>query len=136
MKLVADHYKQTYRDRLKLDLMPAEVASVLLDIAVNVGNSAPGFMLQKVLNMLNKNGKLYNEIIIDGRISEETIAALKECISVYGEKLIVRMLILMKAKRFIEILNSDRTRKDCLEWLRGAELPAEVHPHEIRYPDG
>lgn len=71
-------YKRNYWDICGAKFMPTRDLKILLfDIAVNHGAGRARIMLQEALNLLNNNGKLYDDLEIDGIIGRKTKAAIK-----------------------------------------------------------
>ena len=72
---VSDVYKAEYWDKLGLDLFPSQIlADVLYDAAVNCGTGKPALWLQKALNALNDQGKLYPDLTEDSGVGPKTLA--------------------------------------------------------------
>jgi lysozyme family protein len=115
MKLVVDFYRKEYWEKLQLERMPIEVAKNVFESAAVFGGTAAIFFLQRVINMLNWNGRQYRVLVVDGRMSEETIKTLNDCVKVYGTEKVARFIELMRVKRFLEILERDPTRRDLVE---------------------
>ena len=53
-----------------------EIADELFDTAVNMGKSRAVKFLQASLNALNRNGKLYSDLVVDGRMGSMTLMAI------------------------------------------------------------
>ena len=71
-------YKRDYWNICGAKEMTTRDLKVLLfDIAVNHGAGRARIMLQEALNLLNNNGKLYDDLEIDGIIGRKTKAAIK-----------------------------------------------------------
>ena len=60
-------------------------ASELFDSGVNVGTQTALKWLQGLLNALNRQGRDYPDIIVDGKIGEKTIGALERYIALRGK---------------------------------------------------
>jgi lysozyme family protein len=77
--LVLDFYKKEYWDKFKGDELPYIIAEELLEQSVNLGTyKTAGKNLQKALNLLNRNQKLYPDLKVDGTVGEKTLSALKK----------------------------------------------------------
>lgn len=57
-----------------LDIAPA-IAEELIDTAYNAGPGRSSRWLQTALNSLNRNGRDYPDLVVDGRVGPATIAA-------------------------------------------------------------
>jgi len=77
--LAQEIYRVRYLDRVRFDevekLAPI-IAAELADTAVNMGIRRAGEFLQRSLNVLNRNGRDYHDLRVDGSIGGKTIAAL------------------------------------------------------------
>lgn len=108
-------YKTKYWDALSLDdvqnLCPS-VCLKLADISVNMGTKQSGFFLQRLLNILNKEGTLYPDLVADGSVGPKTIQALRRFLSVRleGETVLVRALNCMQGMFYISL--AERREKD------------------------
>ena len=70
-------YKQRYWDRLLCDEIKYQLlAEELFDTAVNMGVSRSSNFFQQALNLLNRNEKLYPDLVEDGKIGQKTLDAL------------------------------------------------------------
>ena len=80
-------YVSDYWEPLCLDVV-AEicplVAERLFDIGVNMGAGRAAEWLQRILNALNQNGKLWADVAIDGAIGDETLGAFDAYVSARG----------------------------------------------------
>lgn len=70
--LVQQFYYEHYWLAMQCDEFSLQVASELFDTAVNQGKWKAASYLQKALNKLNRNGKDYPDIIVDGKIGLQT----------------------------------------------------------------
>ena len=72
--------KTQYWDALRLDevaLIAPRIAEELFDTAYNCGVDTAGRFLQESLNALNRQGRDYSDVVIDGRLGPATIASLR-----------------------------------------------------------
>lgn len=109
-------YKEKYWDALRLDdvqnLCPA-LCLKLADIGVNMGTKQAGFFLQRMLNALNNEGKLYPDIKADGAVGPATIGTLRRFLSVrsqHGETVMIRALNCLQGGFYISL--AERRQKD------------------------
>lgn len=116
LSLAKDIYKRQYWDSLQLDsvqnLCPA-LCLKLADIAVNMGVKQAGFFLQRLLNALNNQGKLYPDIKADGAVGSITINTLRQFLKVraqHGETVMIRALNCLQGNFYINL--AERRQKD------------------------
>ena len=80
-------YRRLYWLRPRFDEVakrsPA-VAAELFDTGVNMGPAVAATFLQRALTALNRNGSDYPDLVPDGRIGPQTLAALDAFLSVRG----------------------------------------------------
>lgn len=77
--LVKTFYKKGFWETNKLSCVPQPIANEVFDTGVNMGAVTAARILQKALNLLNRNGKTFPELVVDGKIGGKTLAAIKAC---------------------------------------------------------
>jgi lysozyme family protein len=91
------------------------VAEELLDTGVNMGTETAGKFLQRALNVLNRQGKTYPDVGVDGSIGAMTLAALKAHLKARGaegETTLLKMLNALQSVRYIEIAENRPSQED------------------------
>lgn len=110
-------YKLQYWTQPRFDRVNAvspAVAEELLDTGVNCGTGFARPLLQRALNLLNNNGKLYPDLDQDGVYGDKTIAALASYLKhrgKAGEVVLVRVLNIMQGQRYIEICERNKSQE-------------------------
>jgi len=100
---VKKFYKTEYWDKFRGDELPFIVAEELLEQSVNLGNwNTAGKQLQKALNLLNRNGKLFVDLDVDGYVGKKTIDAVHKV----KER---RLLKVLNGLQFMRYYNLDIT---------------------------
>lgn len=82
-------YLNTYYLRPAFDEIAAisqDLAVQLMDAGVLCGPVRPSEWLQRLLNVLNREGKLYRDIKVDGSIGHNTLAALGSFLDMRGKE--------------------------------------------------
>lgn len=82
------------------------VAEEMLDTGVNMGPAVAGKFLQRSLNVLNKNAKLFPDLMPDGNVGPMTIDALNQFVlgrGVKGITVLLRMLNALQGAKYIEL---------------------------------
>ena len=92
-----------------LALSPA-VCEEVVDTGVNMGTGRAGKFLQRCLNVLNKRGSLYGDLVVDGGIGPATIMALRAYLDDRDEKTLVKALNCMQGAYYITL--AERREKD------------------------
>jgi lysozyme family protein len=109
-------YLQLFYLNPKLDLLGAvsmPVAAEVMDTGVNIGTSGAVKMLQRALNLFNRQGKLYADIAVDGKIGKgtaDTLAAYLKARGKDAEKVLVVTLNCFQAGYYADL--SERRVKD------------------------
>jgi len=103
------------------EVMPT-VAAELFDTGVNMGPAVPSMWLQRCLNALNSQGKLYADIAVDGAIGAGTLRALRAyrtARGVDGEAVMLKALNALQGARYIDLAEKRGANESFLfGWLR------------------
>ena len=104
-------YKAKYWDVNRLDdpAFVQAIAEEMFDTGVNMGISRAGKFLQKSLNYLNRNGSLYEELVVDGKIGPASLDALKKCSG--DERVLLAMLNTLQGQHYMNYMDSNPTQK-------------------------
>lgn len=106
----------------QIDVFCQRVAVELLDTGVNMGQETASRFLQRCLNVLNRGGTAWPDLVADGHIGGQTVAALRALIDQRkedGVTVLMRMLNALQAVRYIEIAEAKPTQE---EFVFGWEL--------------
>ena len=109
-------YKTKFWDKLKLDqisMISASLAFELFDTSVNLGVNAPGPFLQRSLNCLNRQGKDYPDITVDGAIGPATLSALEKFFHLRkqeGISVLLKMINVLQGAFYISL--AEKRQKD------------------------
>ena len=82
------------------------VAAELFDTGVNMGPAVAATFLQRALTALNRNGSDYPDLVPDGRIGPQTLAALDAFLKVRGssgEMVLLRALEALQGERYLRL---------------------------------
>lgn len=95
------YYKHYWsHPRMNLDLLPDyAVALELFDTGVNMGTGIARRILQEALNLLNRNGKNFKDLQVDGIIGAKTFAAYQQV----DKKTLLKVLNGLQFMRYVEI---------------------------------
>lgn len=121
METVERIYKKCYWTPLKLDKLESQkVANKVFDIGVNMGIGTSAKILQKTINILNKNQKKEKNITVDGNIGRKSISALNKLLP-HEEKYVLLILSAYQAKKYIEICEKTETQERFIRgWIKRA----------------
>lgn len=90
------------------------IAEELLDTGVNMGPAVAAKFLQRALNVLNQEARLYPDITADGVIGPMTLSALRAFLGHRGkdgETVLLRALNSLQGARYIEIAERDQRQE-------------------------
>ena len=83
------------------------VASELFDTGANMGPTVAATFLQRALTALNRNGDDYPDLVPDGRIGAQTLAALDAFLAkrgrARGETVLLRALEALQGERYLRL---------------------------------
>lgn len=103
--MVKKFFKQTYWNLFWGDAIPNQtIANELYDTAVNMGVSRAIKYLQIGLNVLNRNGKLYADIVEDGKFGDNTLKALNAYLTTDGPELLYKVMNILQGMHYIEYM--------------------------------
>lgn len=115
--------KTQYWDILNLDAIAAispDIAAEMFDTVYNGGE--PGQWLQRILNGLNRAGRDYPDIKVDGRIGPMTVDCLRQLVAKRGQeaiRVVYNTLNSLQTVRFITIEEANPSQEEFLwGWLR------------------
>ena len=118
---VEDFYKDKYWDVNRLDAFPQSIAEEMFDTGVNMGVGRAARFLQASLNYLNRNGRLFDELTVDGRIGPATINALDECRR--DERVLLTMLNVMQGRHYMNYMDKNPSQKKYARgWFKRVHL--------------
>lgn len=98
------------------------LAEELLDTGVNMGPNAAGQYLQRALNVLNQEAKLFPDLKVDGNIGPGTLGALRTYLAKRGhegERVLLTAVNCLQGAGYIEIAEKRPSQESFVfGWLR------------------
>lgn len=124
LAVARDIYRRRYWQAPKFDhvaaRMPA-VAAELFDTGVNMGPMVAVGFLQRALNVLNRGGRDWADIAVDGEIGSRTLAALDGLArhrGARGEAVLVKALNALQGARYIALAEAQPSQESFVfGWL-------------------
>ena len=113
---VEKFYEREYWDRLRCGDMPQAIANEMFDKGVLMGLGRMGEMLQKALNVLNRNEVDYPDISEDGHVGPITLRMMRICIGLGREDRLQKALALFVGAHILGVMMRD-PRKEA--WAGG-----------------
>ena len=114
---VEDFYKTNFWNKMHCDLIGGMIAEELFELSVNTGIFRATFMLQTTLNTLNRNEKLYQDILVDGRFGKVTLATLRISLSKNSHKLFFNLLNILQGSFYIELMLNNPVYEKYIGWF-------------------
>ena len=115
-------YRSRYWDKIHGDdIADQRLAEELFDTAVNIGVERTSRYLQRTLNVLNKKGKLYDDLRVDGIIGDRTLSVLFAALAIspWYLTVILRAVDALQAVWYIELSERDEDFETFTPgWLR------------------
>lgn len=116
MELAKTIYKEEYYiepNFVSVGALSTKLGVELFDTGVNCGVRTASKFLQRCLNVLNQQAKLYPDLVVDGQLGRLSIAALSAYLrrrGKEGETVLLRMLNALQGAYYIEL--AERREKD------------------------
>jgi lysozyme family protein len=120
---VKSFYKKAYWDRFGGDDMPDQaVANELYDTAVNMGVRRAVRFLQSSLNLLNRNQRDYDDLVIDGWFGAKSLASVNALLEKDRRSdALVKLMNIQQGARYIEIMAHDSSQERFARgWIKRA----------------
>ena len=109
---VEEFYKENYWDVNKLDDVPSQsIAEEMFDTGVNMGIGRAAKFLQRSLNYLNRNGALYDELSVDGRIGGMSLSALSQVLNDGDEVVLLTMMNVLQGQHYFNYMDDSPSQK-------------------------
>ncbi len=121
---VHSFYKEKYWDVNKLDnVNDQDIAEDMFDTGVNMGVGRAAKFLQKTLNYLNRNGSLYDELVVDGAIGPASLRSLNIVLDDGDERILLTMLNVLQGEHYMNYMdNNPSQRRYARGWFRRVQL--------------
>jgi lysozyme family protein len=107
-------YKANFWDPMLGDDIPSQlIAEELYDTAVNMGMSRAVKFLQTGLNVLNRAGKNYPDIVVDGKTGPNTLRTLKKLLSLSGkeEGYLFKIMNILQGYHYLRIMDKSESQE-------------------------
>ena len=111
-------YKERYFDPYMGDEMPGGLAIEMFDTSVNMGIGRAIKFIQIALNILNRNGKLYPDMVEDGDYGPMTHRCLQTYLKNDTLNLLLKILNVLQGNHYIEYMKkSPKQEKYARGWF-------------------
>ncbi|MBS1262336.1 MAG: hypothetical protein MAG453_01681 [Calditrichaeota bacterium] len=121
---VREFYRAQYWKRFQGDRIRSQaVAGELFDTAVNMGVRRAVRFLQQALNLLNRNGDSWPEIVEDGVFGPATLGTLQTCLDSGDERPLLTAVNVLQGMHYIDYMRrSPVQEKYARGWFRRVEV--------------
>jgi lysozyme family protein len=119
-KRVAEFYFALYWSPVGAPMYGNQLlANEMFDIAVHTGVWKAVTFLQRGLNILNRQGTLYPDLVVDGAMGIRTLAALEAYEEVEGPGFLHKALVIQRGAFYIDLVEKrERSEAFIRGWLR------------------
>jgi len=116
---VRQFYEERYWDVNCLDDFPQKVANEMFDTGVNMGIVRAAKFLQRSLNYLNRNGRLFDDLVDDGNIGTKSLSALNVIMNEGDETTLLTMMNVLQGNHYFNYMTKSPTQeKYARGWFR------------------
>ena len=121
---VAAFYKQHYWDKFQGDAIPNQaIAHELFDTGVNLGIARAVEFLQRALNVLNRNEKLYAALVPDGLFGPKSLAAIRAYLKTDSPEMLLKILNVLQGMHYIDFMTKSPVQeKYARGWFKRVEI--------------
>lgn len=109
--LVKSFYKQKYFDPFRGDDMPNNLAMEMFDTGVNMGVGRAVKFMQIALNVLNRNEKLYPDMVEDGSYGKTSHKCLHTYLQTDSEMLLCKVINVLQGNHYINYMKKSPTQE-------------------------
>lgn len=103
--------------------LSVSIAEEVFDTCVNVGLERGGQYLQEALNLLNINGRIYPDLLLDGKIGPKTVATIERYLSArppsrdVAEARLLRVMNCLQGGLYIDRMRKYPEREEFRGWF-------------------
>jgi len=114
---VKKFYKEYYWNINKLsEFESQDIAEEIFDTGVNMGRNRASKFLQESLNYLNRNGRSFDDLTVDGLIGPATLRALSFVLLQNEEKLLLKVLNVLQGNFYLNYMKRNPSQE---KFMRG-----------------
>lgn len=125
-KLVRQFYRTMFWSRFwgdELARLAPRLAFEVFDTAVNMGVHRAVSFLQDALNKLNRDSRLYPDLMVDGVFGAKSLDALRIYAKVDPPELLLKVLNVLQGAHYLEYMGQDtRQEKYARGWFKRVTL--------------
>lgn len=107
---VQEFYQDEFWSPLRCGKFPQPIANELFDTAVNQGLNPAATFFQRSLNVLNRQEKLYENLVVDGLIGGKTQLAFEE-LDKYDQRLCLTMMNVLQGAYYMDRMRESEVKE-------------------------
>lgn len=121
---VFDFYEDKYWDVNRLDDVKSQaIAEEMFDTGTNLGVKRAAKFLQQSLNFLNRNGRLFPDLVVDSNIGPASLRALDKILDNGDEEILLIMMNVLQGKHYMDYMSkSPIQEKYARGWFKRVKL--------------
>lgn len=125
---VRQFYEDKYWDINRLDDIDSQaIANEMFDTGVNMGTGRAAKYLQESLNYLNRNGKLFNELVVDEKIGPSSLCALNIVLDDNDEIVLLTMMNVLQGQHYMNYMNKSPIQERYARgWFKRVTLTKKI----------
>lgn len=105
------------------DIPNQQIANEMFDTAVNMGITRAVKFLQAGLNLLNRNERVYFDIVEDGQIGPATLKALQKYLKPDQPHFLLKIMVILRGMHYINYMRKSPTQERFARgWLNRLHL--------------
>ncbi len=121
--LVKKSYKEKEWAGIKGDKIQSQaIANEVYDNAVNMGIPTSIEYLQRTINILNRNQKIYPDIKVDGIMGDKTLEALNICIKSNGTNRVLNVINAYQVSHYLNVMEKNPVNEKYVGWFDRVEI--------------
>lgn len=121
--MVQNFYKRMFWDVIRGDDLPQPLDAEVFDTAVNVGAGTATKLLQHALNLLNRSGTSWPDILEDGDMGPTTKAVLSTAVLKGDLTVVYNLFNVLQAMKYVLICERDPSQEKFLRgWLTRVDI--------------
>lgn len=122
-QLVKKAYKEKEWAGIKGDQIKNQaIANEVYDNAVNMGIATSIEYLQRTINILNRNQKIYPDIKVDGKMGNKTLMALNVCIKSNGTNRVLNVINAYQVSHYLNLMEKNPVNEKYVGWFDRVEI--------------
>lgn len=109
--MVREFYRAEFWDVYSADSLPHALAAEIFEQAVNLGNGAATRNIQRACNCLNRGGRLFANLAVDGGFGKMTLYAVTVLVNTGEGEVLTKVLNVLQGYRYVEIMERDESQE-------------------------